>query len=102
MDIQQVKVNNMESSRGNLVANQFTIRVKSNSKDQVGFDMVYFQSYDSIIAVKKSPKGEVTLDEKMWDYSVTTGKYRNKFLGENKKETEAKIKSGEYRLADLN
>ena len=36
------------------------------------------------------------------DYSVTTGKYRNQFLGETKKETEAKIKSGEYILTDLN
>ena len=35
------------------------------------------------------------------DYSVTTGKYRNQFLGETKKETEAKIKSGEYILTDL-
>jgi hypothetical protein len=33
---------------------------------------------------------------------MTTGKYRNQFLGETKKDTEAKIKSGEYILADLN
>ena len=102
MDIQQVKVNNMRNSRGNLVPNQFTIRVKSNSKDQVGFDAVYFQSYDTIIAVKRSPKGAVTLDREMWDYSVTTGKYRNQFLGVDKYETECRINSGEYQLADLN
>ena len=36
-----------------------------------------------------------------WDYSVTTSKYRNIFLNENKKETEKKIKSGEYVLTDL-
>lgn len=30
------------------------------------------------------------------------GKYRNIFLRETKKETEAKIKSGEYELVNLN
>mgnify|MGYP001598340060 FL=1 len=92
MQIQQVSVRNMESSRGNLVPNQFTIRVKSHDLNQVGFDMVYFQSYNSIIAVKESPKGQVTIDQNKWDYSVTTGKYRNQFLGEDKKTTAGKIK----------
>ena len=44
----------------------------------------------------------ITLDETYWDYSKTTGKYRNQFLGETKAETEKKIKSGEYQLVDLN
>jgi len=44
----------------------------------------------------------VELDEKYWDCSVTTGKYRNLFLGESKKETERKIKTGEYKLTNLN
>ena len=43
-----------------------------------------------------------TFDKDSWDYSVTTGKYRNQFLGENKAETLKKIKSGEYKLAKLN
>ena len=59
-----------------------------------------FQSYSSIIAAKVG--GETYLNADKWDYSVTTGKYRNQFLGENKKETERKIKSGEYELVDLN
>ena len=54
---------------------------------------VTFQSYNSIIAVKKN--GKVTLG-KDWDYSKTTGKYRNLFLSESKVETEKKIKSGIY------
>ena len=62
---------------------------------------VYFQSYASIIAVK-GIDGKITIDRGKWDYSVTTGKYRNMFLGESKAETEKKIKSGEYILADLN
>ena len=51
-------------------------------------------------AYYKSAKGaEVTdldgntyLDHYYWNYSTTTGKYRNRFLGEDRKETEAKIK----------
>ena len=55
-----------------------------------------FQSYNSIIAVKDR-KGKITLG-RFWDYSVTTGKYRNQFLNETIKETREKIKSGEYKL----
>ena len=61
----------------------------------------YFQSYDSVIAFIPL-KGKVQLDEKYWDYSTTTGKYRNLFLGEDKKETQKKIDSGEYELTNLN
>ena len=61
---------------------------------------ILFQSYESII-VKKS-KGKIYLDPVYWDYSKTTGKYRNICLGEDKKTTEQKIKSGEYILTNLN
>jgi len=61
----------------------------------------YFQSYNSVIA-KCDPGGQVTLDENKWDYSRTTSKYRNQFLGETTKETKAKIVSGVYKLDDLN
>jgi hypothetical protein len=37
-----------------------------------------------------------------WDSSVTTGRYRNQFLGEKLAETRKKIKTGEYTLIDLN
>lgn len=86
-----MKVKNIISDKGNAIANQFIIDTK---------DGYYFQSYDSIIV--KISKGQVYLDEYFWDYSVTTGKYRNLFLRENKKETERKIKSGEYILENLN
>lgn len=46
--------------------------------------------------------GEVILDKYNWAYSTTTGKYRNIFLGEDKSETEWKIKNGQYILAELN
>lgn len=84
-------VTNLTSSRGNVIPNQFEIRTAS---------AVYFQSYQSIIA--KIERGITYLDERYWDYSKTTGKYRNIFLGENKKETEKKINSGEYVLTNLN
>lgn len=86
-----MKVSNMTNNKGNKVANQFVI--------QDGQD-TYFKSYDSIIV--KRTGGKIVLDERFWDYSVTTGKYRNLFLDETKKETQAKIDSGEYSLTNLN
>ena len=74
------------------IKNQFIIQTNEG---------VYFQSYNSIIAFRPS-KGKIQLDENYWDYSTTTGKYRNLFLQETKHETEAKIKSGEYELVNLN
>lgn len=63
----------------------------------------YLQSYDVLIAfVPENDGGKILLDEKYWDYSKTTGRYRNQFLGETKKEIVAKISSGEYQLTNLN
>jgi hypothetical protein len=42
------------------------------------------------------------LDSEKWDYSATTGKYRNDFLNEDKKTTARKIKDGTYKLTNLN
>jgi len=86
------KVENMISSKGNTVANQFLIYTEKG---------VYFQSYDSVIAYKPY-SGKIQLDSEFWDYSKTTGKYRNLFLREDKKTTEAKIKNGTYELVNLN
>lgn len=61
----------------------------------------YLQSYDSII-VKIDKFGKIFLDENYWDYSKTTGKYRNKFLKETTKDTRKKIIPGEYILTNLN
>ena len=63
-----------------------------------------FQSYDSVIVEREYHNEGVSiyLDERCWNYSKTTGKYRNQFLGETRKETEKKIKSGEYQLVNLN
>ena len=89
-----MKVTNMINNNGNKVANQFTI--------MDGF-IEYFQSYESIIVkVDFTKQKKIYLDEYYWDYSRTTGKYRNIFLGETKRETEKKIKTGEYILTNLN
>ena len=86
-----MKVENMKSARGNKVPNQFII---TDNGDE------YFQSYRSIIA--KRSEGKIYLDDYYWDYSKTTGKYRNEFLGEGIAETRKKIASGEYTLTNLN
>ena len=59
------------------------------------------QSYGSIIAYR-CHDGQVILDRGTWDYSATTGKHRNAFLGEGIADTREKIKDGTYWLADLN
>jgi len=86
-----MKVRNMESSKGNSIPNQFILD---------GDNFIAFQSYNTIIV--KQQNGKIYLDKDRWNYSVTTGKYRNLFLGENRKQTERKIKSGEYILTNLN
>jgi hypothetical protein len=94
MEKLNIKVENMTSSRGNDVPNQFIIRTMKGR---------YFQSYNTIIAFIPSSWSEKTqLDRNSWDYSITTGKYRNQFLGEDKKETQRKINNGTYELTNLN
>ena len=111
-----MNVENMTSNKGNKIANQFIVNIDDD------FNTGYFQSYDSMIAKielfsekelrhyedQNHPTLEtvitkkVYLDEKYWDYSVTTSKYRNIFLDEAKKETQKKIDNGTYILTDLN
>lgn len=88
----KIRVRNMQSTRGNDVPNQFIIHTAEGT---------YFQSYSSVIAFE--PRGgKLQLDENTWDCSVTTGKYRNQFLGEGIAETRKKIENGVYELVDLN
>ena len=90
----KAKVSNMYNPNSyKKVASQFIINMGR---------YVIFQSYNSIIAKIDHKTGKTYLDKYYWDYSHTTGKYRNIFLGETKKETERKIKEGIYILIDLN
>ena len=88
-----MKVQNMTSNNGNKIANQFIIYDN---------DKTYFQSYNSIIVKKDTLNNKIYLDSYFWDYSTTTSKYRNIFLGEKKKDTQKKIKEGIYILTNLN
>jgi len=82
----KTKVENMRSNNGNAIPNQFIIQTEAG---------LYFQSYNTVIAFKPIA-GKIQIDAEKWDYSTTTGKYRNIFLDETKKETEKKITDGTY------
>ena len=90
---ESVKVEQMTGARGRPVPNQFLIYTPRG---------VYFQSYESVIAFKSFYEGKIYLDAFKWDYSKTTGRYRNEFLNESKDATERKITQGIYQLTDLN
>jgi hypothetical protein len=77
---------------GKAIPNQFIIYSEEGE---------YFQSYNSIIAFKPN-LGKIVLDKNYWDYSATTGKYRNQFLNETVSETRTKIADGSYELQNLN
>lgn len=105
-----MRISNMTSpNSGRPVANQYIVTEKGGIMGNFT-SRETFQSYDSVIAVVttwdapavKERKTEVVLDEDTWNYSATTAKYRRIFLNEGVDETRAKIKSGEYKLANLN
>ena len=77
-----------------MLVSQFYVKNQFVLKDDQGNE--YLQSYNSII-VKRDKFNKITLGQD-WDYSKTTGKYRNLYLRATKKETEAKIASGEYKI----
>jgi len=89
------KVSQMTGRSGRPVANQFII---------FDSEATYFQSYNTVIVKTCFEDGErVTyLDRNAWDYSVTTSKYRNQFLGCDTAQVKRRIKDGTYRLAELN
>ena len=97
-----MKVENMTSTRGNKIPNQFII-----TDYQEGNKIEYFESYDVIIAKKVYANmnfgiAEIFIDQNYWDYSRTTGKYRNIFLGEGIRLTRNKLENNQYILTDLN
>ena len=65
-----MKVRNMTSANGNKIANQFII------EDE---EKICFQSYNSMI-VTIDYKNQTIIVGENWDYSKTTGKYRNLFM----------------------
>lgn len=72
------KVENIISNNENVIPNQFIIYEDNGD--------ITFQSYHSIICQIRN--GDLGYDKVVvlgsdWDYSSTTGKYRNKFLRDN-------------------
>jgi len=91
-----MQVKNMTSLKSyNNIPNQFIIYDDNKT---------YFQSYKSIIVKIERLEDKVItyLDPVYYNYSRTTSKYRNAFLGESTKEIESKIKQGVYILENLN
>ena len=88
----KVKVENMTSSNGNTVPNQFEIFVSGEG--------TYFQSYNTVIALRN--QSEITIDTNALSYSNTTSKYLYRFLGMNRKEILAGIADGSIKQADMN
>ena len=85
-----MNIKQMTSPRtGNAVPNQFLVTIG---------DFIYFQSYKTVIAKKNEYTREVTLCED-WNYSRTTLKYLNKFLGETK-DIKKRIENGTYKIVE--
>tara|TARA_R110000787_G_scaffold271946_1_gene379295 strand:- start:1022 stop:1285 length:264 start_codon:yes stop_codon:yes gene_type:complete len=83
-----MRVLNLISSKGNKVPNQFEV-ISDKGR--------FFQSYKSMIVFIPNDGSPVQLGSD-WDYSRTTSKYRNQFLGESTKEIESKLNKGIYIL----
>lgn len=74
---------------------------QTNSSNIIEVDNIQFlQSYNIIVACKKH--GKIYLDCNKWDYSNTTLKHLNSFLGQDTRETRKKIKTGDFILTNLN
>lgn len=90
-----MKVVQLTNSNNKPVANHFIIYTP---------DATYLQSYKSIVVKTDFQDGKrvIYLDADTWDYSKTTAKYRNLYLGMTTKEIKDKIASGEIVLENLN
>ena len=86
-----MRVENMISTKGNEVPNQFIIHDNKRT---------LFQSYKSIIC--EVIEDDITLDIVYWDYSRTTSHYLGAFLNVPSKDIKKRVSSGEYKLRDLN
>lgn len=87
-----MKVYNMTSyNTGREIANQFIIEHEGK---------VYFQSYQTIIAMKEA--GKITIDTNAENYSRTTSKYLYQFLNTNRKNLLQDVKDGRIVRANLN
>ena len=87
------KVRNMMTNGGRGAPNQFIIEDTYIDNGEGLIHGRMFQSYQSNIAFVPYDSNIIYLGED-WDYSRTTGRYRNKFLGLSLNELRARIKDG--------
>ena len=93
-----MNVENIISDRGNAIPNQFVIDDEKTKRRT-------FQSYSSEI-ITLDYNNEIVYVGEDWNYSMTTGKYRNIFFRDyapkalyylkDRKELEKALKDGEY------
>ena len=94
-----IGVENMTSRSGNIVPNQVIL------SDMTGKTFV---SYGSKIVYKSKDRAddglplEIVMDDRYWDYSRTTGKYRNEFMNMGVQQVRDHIKTGRIKIGDLN
>ena len=94
-----IGVEQMTSRSGNTVPNQTIL------SDMTGKTFV---SYGSKIVYQSKTKWsdglplEIIVDETYWDYSRTTGKYRNEFMNMGVQEVRNHIKNGRIKVGNLN
>lgn len=97
-------VEQMLTTRGNLAANQFIIHnantIGTGSGETEILTGTAFQSYKTIIAIQTND-GRTILNEDYWDYSRTTSRYLNSFLGNTPNETRSDIKKGKITFRHL-
>ena len=94
-----IGVEQMTSRSGNVVPNQVILSEMSGKT---------FVSYGSKIVYLSNNRGsdglplEIIVDETYWDYSRTTGKYRNEFMDMGVQEVRNHIKTGRIKVGNLN
>ena len=86
-----MKTYHLKTNQGNNAVNQVVI---VNDQEST------FQSYQTTMA-HFDCEGNITLD-KSYPYSRTTSRYLNQFLNVTSKERDKHVKSGFYKIADLN
>ena len=94
-----IGVEQMTSRSGNVVPNQAIL------SDMTGKTFV---SYGSKIVYQSKDRAsdglplEIIVDENYWDYSRTTGKYRNEFMNMGVQDVRDHIKEGRIQVGNLN
>jgi hypothetical protein len=88
-----MRVSQLINSGGRPVPNHFVIEYN-------GFK--WLQSYNALVARIDVESEEVELDQNYWEYSKTTARHRNAFLGMDNSEVKRHVDDGTFRLVDLN